>query len=141
MGWLPHGLRNEVGKCGAAFGQTQMPGLAEKCSKKDEQERETGQEDATTIHQEEFIDDAGVGDTDSTPGCPGLMGRDDDADPLACFAQDLFRTVVERAADPTFRMRQVLEEGSLLRSAVTLYNIVAQFVGCSRICFRNVARN
>jgi hypothetical protein len=47
---VAHGLRNEVGKCGAAFGQIQMPGLAEKCSKKDEKERETGQEDATTIH-------------------------------------------------------------------------------------------
>ena len=60
------------------------------------------------IRQEEFIDNPGAGDTDSTLGCPGRMGRDDDADPLACFVQELFRTVVEGAADSTLRMRQVL---------------------------------
>src|SRR6266851_2915020 len=60
------------------------------------------------MRQEEFIDNPGAGDTDSTLGCPGRMSRDDNAAPLACFAQELVWTVVERAADSTFRMRQVL---------------------------------
>ena len=60
------------------------------------------------IGEEEFIDDARAGDTNPTLGGPGGMSGDDDADPLACLAQALVRTVVERAADPTFRMRQRL---------------------------------
>ncbi len=53
------------------------------------------------IRQKEFIDDACTRDPDPTLGGPGRMGRDDEANPLSCFAQALVRTVVERARDPT----------------------------------------
>ena len=60
------------------------------------------------IRQEEFIDEASTRDPDPTLDGPRRMGRDDDADLLACFAQALVRAVVERAADPTFWLGQVL---------------------------------
>lgn len=60
------------------------------------------------IRQEQFVDDAIPFDADPAFRFSSRMGRDDDADSLARFAQTLVRTVVERAADPTFRMCQVL---------------------------------
>ena len=60
------------------------------------------------IGQEEFVDHAGAGHTDPTPGCPGRMGRYDDPASHAFRPQREIRTVVEGAHHPAFRMGELL---------------------------------
>lgn len=58
--------------------------------------------------QEPFGDDAIPFDADPACCLAGRMGRDDDANPLACFAQGVFRTIVESAHHSAFRVLELL---------------------------------
>ena len=68
------------------------------------------------IGQEEFIDDAGADDSDPTLSRSSRMGRNDDADLFACCVQGVFRTVVERAHNPAFRVLDLLVCGQVQAS-------------------------